>query len=85
MKSKVIRTKLGKRFHPKNDTILLETIEGTPRSPQGGVWIEAQVSDIETLTEGLAFDPVKSGWKKYLDKWYTEGLITAKERDTGKS
>ena len=85
MKKERIRTALAKYLHTPSDTIVLEVLEGEPRTPKGGVWIEAQVEDIENLTEAPDFDPVKSGWKKYLDKWFTEGLITTKERDTGKS
>ena len=85
MKKETIRTKLSKYLHTPSDTIVLEVLEGEPRTPKGGVWIEAQVEDIEKLTEDPNFDPEISGWKKYLDKWFNEGLITKKEKDTGKS
>lgn len=85
MKKTRIRTALTKYHHPSSDTILLEVLEGKPRSTEGGLWLEANADDIEKLTEDPAFDPATSGWKKYLDKWYGEGLITTKERDEGKT
>ena len=85
MKAKDIRSKLARYYHQPSDTILLEIISGKPRSKEGGVWIEAQVTDIEATTEAINFDRDTSGYGKYLDKWYSEGLITEKERLTGKS
>jgi len=85
MKADIIRIKLGKYLHKESDTILLEVISGKARNLEGGVWIESSVEDIEKLTEDPAFDRDKSGWAKYLDKWYTEGLIAVKEKDIGKS
>ena len=85
MKAAIIRTKLAKFLHKESDTILLEVISGKPRSLEGGSWIEVNTNDMEILTDGINFDPVISGWKKYLDKWHAEGLITTKEKDTGKS
>jgi len=84
MKQERIRQALGKYLNAGSDTILLEVIKGTPRSEEGGVWVEAKVEDMEALTEDPAFDRDKSGWGKYLDKFEAEGLITAKEKDTGK-
>ena len=85
MKAKDIRSKLAKYYHKPSDTILLEVIRGKPRSKEGGVWIEAQVTDIEATTEAINFDRVTSDYGKYLDKWYAEGLITDRERVTGKN
>ena len=85
MKAVIIKAKLKKYHYPESDTILLEILKGKPRSPEGGEWIEAKVEDIEALTEAVDFPPAKSGWGKYLDKWHEEGLITAKEKNTGKS
>ena len=85
MKAKDIRSKLAKYYHKPSDTILLEVIRGKPRSKEGGLWIEANLDDMERVTEAPDFDPVKSGWDKYLNKWHTEGLITLKEKNTGKS
>ena len=85
MKAKDIRSKLAKYYHKPSDTILLEVIRGKPRSKEGGVWIEAQVTDIEATTEAINFSKDTSGYDKYLDKWYAEGLITDRERVTGKN
>jgi hypothetical protein len=85
MKVDVIRVKLAKYYHKETDTILLEVLQGKPHSPEGGTWIEASVSDIERITEAPDFDRDKSGYGKFLDKWFVEGLITAKEKNTGKS
>jgi len=85
MKQDRIKQALKKYHHEGSDTILLEVISGTPRSEEGGVWVEARVEDMETLTEDPTFDRDKSGWGKYLDKFEAEGLITKKEKDTGKA
>ena len=84
MKANVIRSKLAKYLHKGSDTILLEVLEGVPRSLTGGLWIETPVSDLENLTESADFNLEASGYRKYLDKWFKEGLISAGERDTGK-
>ena len=85
MKAEDIRSKLAKYYYKPSDTILLEVIKGKPRSKEGGVWIETQVTDIEATTEAINFDRDTSGYGKYLDKWNSEGLITEVERATGKS
>ena len=85
MKAEVIRVKLKKHRHKESDTILLETLEGKPRSKKGGSWIEVGVETLEGITEDPNFDREKTGYGKYLDKWFVEGLISEKERDTGKS
>ena len=85
MKADIIRSKLSKYHHAPSDTILLEVIEGIPRSPSGGMWIEAKVEDIEKVTEDTLFNRDTSGYGKYLDKWFGEGLITEVELRTGKS
>ena len=85
MKAKDIRSKLAKYYHEPSDTILLEVVKGKPRSEEGGVWIEAQVEDIEKITEDVLFNRDTSGYGKYLDKWFDEGLITEVESKTGKS
>ena len=94
MKADIIRKKLAKYLHKESDTILLEIIEGKPRSEEGGVWIDIEVTGLETVTEELPypdgtprppFDPETSGYRRYLDRWLAEGLITEKERRTGKS
>jgi len=84
MKADTIRSKL-KKYLNGNDTIILEVIKGKPRSEEGGVWVETSVADMEKITESVDFDPVVTGWSKYLNKWATEGLITKKEKTTGKS
>lgn len=85
MKKTEIRRKLRGHLYEPSDTIELEILKGTPRSKEGGVWVEVRVEDMENLTEDADFDPIKSGWKKYLDKWYEEGLITESEKVRGKS
>jgi len=85
MKADIIRGKLAKYHHKESDTILLEVIEGKPRSSDGGTWIEARIEDMERVTEDINFNPEASGYKKYLEQWQAEGLITLRERDTGKS
>jgi len=85
MKRQVIIARLAKYYHPSSGTIVLEVIEGKPHSAEGGVWVEAEVKELEEKTEALEFDKEASGYSKYLDKWHAEGLITSKERDTGKS
>lgn len=84
MKAEIIRRKLEKHHHKKSDTILLEVLEGKPRSPKGGSWLEVEVGTLEQITEDPNFDREKAGYGKYLDKWFAEGLVTEKERDTGK-
>ena len=85
MKKEIIRSKLTKYHHKGSNTILLEVIRGTPRSSEGGEWVEIGVDDLETITEDVNFDPVKSGYSKYLKRWRKEGLITEREKGTGKS
>ena len=85
MRAEIIRTKLKKYYHKESDIILLEVVEGSPRSEKGGSWVEVQVEDLEQITEDPNFDREVTGYGKYLDGWYAEGLITAGERDTGKS
>ena len=85
MKAERIRAALKKHLHKESDTILLEILEGNPRSEKGGSWIEVRVEDLERITEAPDFDREASGYGKYLDKWFAEGLISEKERDTGKS
>ena len=85
MKQGEIRAKLARYHHPKSDTILLEVIEGTPHSPEGGVWVEIPVAELETLTEDSAFDRDASGYGRHLDRWSAEGLITERERGMGRS
>ena len=85
MKAAKIRQALAKYHYIPSDTILLEVIEGKPHSAEGGIWVEVQVNDLETLTEDINFNPETSGYRKYLDKWFAEGLMTERERDTGKS
>ena len=85
MKAAKIRQALAKYLHIPSDTILLEVIEGKPRSAEGGIWVEVQVNDLETLTEDINFNPETSGYKKYLDKWFAEGLIAEKEKKIGKA
>ena len=84
MKAEIIRVKLKKYHHKETDTILLEVLHGEPRSEKGGSWIEVRVEDLERITEAPDFDREASGYGKYLDKWFAEGLISEKERDTGK-
>ncbi len=84
MKKEIIRSKLTKYHHKGSNTILLEVLRGTPRSSEGGEWIEIGVDDLEAITEDVNFNPVSTGYSKYLEKWYTEGLITAKERNAGR-
>ncbi len=79
-----IRQALGKYLHEPSDTILLEIKRGKVRSEEGGMWVEIKVEDMEALTEDAAFNPVESGWAKYLDKFEKEGLITKDEKDKGK-
>ena len=85
MKAEGIRAALKKYLHEESDTILLELLGGKPRSEEGGSWVEVSVEDFERITEDPNFDREKSGYGKYLDKWFAEGLISEKERDTGKS
>ena len=63
----------------------LEVLSGKPESEEGGTWVDASIEDIEVLTEDPSFNPKQSGYTKYLNKWQAEGLITPKERDTGRS
>jgi hypothetical protein len=85
MKQDIIKARLSKYYSPERDTILLEIIEGNPYGPEGGSCIEITPEDMEAVTERPDFSPEGSQWKKYLDKWYIAGLITAEERDTGKT
>jgi hypothetical protein len=85
MRADEIRVKLAKYYHKESDSIILEALQGKPRSTEGGIWIEAKVSDIEAITESPDFNPETTGYKKYLEKWHNEGLITRKEMMTGKS
>jgi hypothetical protein len=85
MKVNIVRSKLKKYLHEPSDTIMLEVLEGKPHSPDGGVWIEVPIADLETTTEASDFGPIKSGYDKYLAKWLKEGLITATEATTGKT
>ena len=85
MKAEIIRAKLKKYLREETDTILLEVLEGKPRSPEGGSWIEVGVETLERITEDSDFDREKTGYGKYLDRWCAEGLISEKEGDTGKS
>ena len=85
MKAEVIRVKLKKYHHKESDTILLETLEGKSRSKKGGSWIEVGVEELAGITEDPNFDREATGYGKYLDRWHKEGLISEKERDTGKS
>ena len=85
MKKEIIRKKFTKYIPKDSNVIVLEVLQGKLRSPEGGLWIEADLDDMERVTEAPDFDPVKSGWDKYLNKWHTEGLITLKEKNTGKS
>ena len=80
MKAERIRTKLKKYLCKESDTILLEILEGEPRSPEGGSWIEVEVETLEKITEDPNFDRDKTGLGKYLDKWFEEGLISEEER-----
>jgi hypothetical protein len=85
MKADDIRRKLSGYYHKESDTILLEVLSGKPRSPEGGSWLEIPVDDLEKITESPDFSPEKTGYAKYLQRWFAEGLITGRERDTGKS
>ena len=85
MKKAEIVQKLGKYLNKSKNKIILEVLEGKPESEKGGVWIDADINDMERLTEDPNFDKESSGWDKYFDKWFAEGLITARERATGKS
>ena len=85
MKKAEIVQKLGKHLNRSKNKIILEVLEGKPESKEGGVWIDADIEDMERLTENPAFDRKISGWAKYLDKWFAEGLITAQEKMKGKS
>ena len=84
MKAEVIRKKLAKYYFKETDSILLEILEGEPRSPEGGSWIEVEVEELARITEDPNFDREETGYGKYLDKWFAEGLIGERERDTGK-
>ena len=84
MKAEIIREKLKKYHHKESDTILLEVLEGEPRSEKGGSWIEVSCDELERITEAPDFDREASGYGKYLDKWCAEGLITERERVRGK-
>ena len=85
MKKAEIVQKLGKHLNRSKNKIILEELEGKPESKEGGVWIDTNIDKMEELTEDVNFDRETSGWAKYLDKWSAEGLITEKERTTGKS
>ena len=85
VKKAEIVQKLGKHLNRSKNKIILEVLEGKPESKEGGVWLDADIDDMEKLTEDVNFDRKISGWAKYLDKWSVEGLITEKERTTGKS
>jgi hypothetical protein len=85
MKNAIIKAKLSKYLNETKTKVILEVLSGKPGSLEGGTWIDATIEDIEKITEDSAFDREKSGWGKYLDKWAAEGLITEKERSTGKS
>lgn len=85
MKAEVLRAKLKKYLNPEEDAIILEVIQGTPKSAEGGIWIDVDINDLERLTEKPNFDKKKTGWSKYFDKWADEGLITQKEKETGRS
>jgi hypothetical protein len=85
MKADRIRRALKRYHHEASDTILLEVLSGKPRSPEGGSWLEIPIGDLEKITESPDFSPEKTGYAKYLQRWFAEGLITATERDTGKS
>lgn len=82
MKANRIRKALSKYII--GDTIILEVLGGEVNSKKGGVWLEISVPDFERITERENFDPEKTGYKKYFEKWFAEGLITEKERETGK-
>ncbi len=43
------------------------------------------MADLEKITEKEGFDPIATGYKKYLDKWAKETLITLKESTAGKT
>ena len=83
MKKDVIVTKLSSKLSPDKERVILEILKGKPYSEQGGTWVEVEVDILESVTEALDFDPRESGFAKYLDMWYHEGLITEQERDTG--
>ena len=85
MKAERIRTALKKYLHKESNTILLEVLRGKPQTPEGGSWIEVEVETLERITEDPNFDREKTGYSKYLDRWFAEGLISERERDTGKS
>ena len=85
MKKAEIVYKLGKYLNKSKNKIVLEVLEGKPETEEGGVWIDADIDDMERLTEDVNFNMETSGWGKYFDKWFAEGLITAQERATGKS
>ena len=79
MKADIIRTKLAKYYRKDSDTIILEVLEGKPYSKEGGLWIEVDVKDLERITEAADFDPIATGYEKYLRKWVDEKLITPLE------
>jgi hypothetical protein len=85
MTKDVILSKLSTKLSPDKNTVILEIVRGKPYSEEGGTWIEVTVEDLESITEAADFDAGKSGYGKYLEAWYQEGLITEAEKDTGKS
>lgn len=85
MKGDIIRQKLNKYLNQPRDSIMLDIFSGTPSSREGGSWCEVPVADLERITEDADFDPGETGYRKYLDRWFAEGLITGMERETGKS
>jgi len=85
---KDIRHKLKKYWYQSTDTILLEVLQGQPRSKTGGVWIEVPVSELEAITEEIKKQPTKTerimkaqqlGYAKYFTKWIKEGLLREEE------
>lgn len=79
MKASDIRAKLSKYYVESKDSLVY------PDPDNPNVTFETPVSAFEELTEKPDFDSVATGFKPHLDRWFADGLITLKERATGKS